>query len=236
MSEYGPGESLKRQRQIYDEEKAGTYKPPAPLSGEELEALERQIKVLDKMLKEGIKAKYKLEIQFGKNRTTIVKPYPGVMSCWLSGTKFHGGGDEKIFECPRCDGWIFPEQISQRTIQVKGREPEFCSISVCGKCGGIWRSEQTVGERFFNLTVQDWTYAILKMFRRLQMDADLYLKFHREDIRYRTMMEMARDRGGEEIAKARKLRGLHIYPLRNIVKDVGNGSEMYSRIRAFITA
>jgi hypothetical protein len=158
------------------------------------------------------------------------------MSCWLSGTKFHGGGDEKIFECPRCGGWIFPEQITQQTIQVAGREPEFCSVSVCGKCGGIWRSEQTVGERFFKLTVQDWCYAILKMFRRLGMDADLYLKFHPTDIRYVAMMEMAKDRGGEQIAKARANRGLHIYPLRNIITDTKNGSELYGRIKAFITA
>lgn len=232
---FGPEQSLRRQQQIFDQEQAGTYRPE-PLSEGELQAIEAQVKALDKLLKKEVRAKYKLEVQFGKDRTTVVKPFAGVMSCWLSGTKFHGGGDEKIFECPRCGKWIFPDQIDQRTIQQAGKAPEFCSISVCGHCGGIWRSEQTIGERFFKLTTQNWAHAILRMFRRLDMDADIYLKFHPDDIRYRTMMEMARDRGGEEVAKARRNRGLHIYPLKNIIIDTQNGAELYGRIKAFITA
>ena len=236
MSEgYGPEQSLQRQREIYDQEKAGTYRPE-PMSEEELRVLEAQVKALDKLLKEEVRAKYKLEIQFGKNRTNVIKPFAGVMSCWLSGTKFHGGGDEKIFECPRCGNWIYPEQITQQTVQLPGKKPEFMSVSVCGYCGGIWRSEQTIGERLFKLTTQNWAHAILRMFQRLDMDADLYLKYHPEDIRYKTMMEMARDRGGEEIAKARKNRGLHIYPLKNIIVDTRNGADLYGRIKAFITA
>jgi hypothetical protein len=47
---------------------------------------------------------------------------------------------------------------------------------------------------------------------------------------------VARNRGGEEIRKARKNRGLHIYPLKNIIKDTGNGAQLYERILAFITA
>jgi hypothetical protein len=240
MSDFGPESSLKRQAELLDRELAGED-TTVVLSGEELEKIERQVKAMDRLLQEEVRATYKLEVQFGKGRTSRGSPFPGVMSGWLSGSKFHGGGDEKIFECAddKCGAWILPHQIDQRTVVRKdgGQEiEEFMSLSYCGECGKIWRSEQTTGERLFKLTEQNWAYAILRMFRRLSMDADIYLKYHPIDIRYKTMMEMARNRGGEELAKAKKNRGLHIYPLKNIIKDVKHGSDLYGRIRAFINA
>lgn len=242
MSDFGPENSLKRQAELLDRELAGED-TTVVMSGEELEMLERQVKAMDKLLSEEIRAKFKLEVQFGKGRAgrgiRSAQPFAGVMSAWLSGSKFHGGGDEKIFECPGCGAWILPHQITQRTVvqKVNGRDvEEFMSLSYCGECAKIWKSEQTIGERLYKLTEQNWAFAILKMFQRLEMDADIYLKYHPIDIRYKTMMEMARNRGGEELAKAKKNRGLHIYPLKNIIKDTKHGSDLYGRIRAFINA
>lgn len=234
--DFGPGSSLQRQAEIYDLEQKGEYKPQ-PLTESELNALEAQVKAMQKLLSEQVRAKYKLEVQFGKHRTSRGQPFAGVMSAWLSGTKFHGGGDEKIFECPNpeCGAWILPYQITQRTVVIDGKE-EFKSLSYCGKCGKIWESHQTIGERFCKLTEQHWAYAILRMFQKLQMDADIYLKYHPTDVRYKAMMEMARNRGGEEIAKARKNRGLHIYPLKNIIRDTKHGADLYKQIRKFINA
>lgn len=244
MTGFGPEGSLSREAELFDREKAGED-TTVVMRGEELEQLERRIKAMDKLLQEDVRATYKLEVQFGKGRVgrgiRSARPFAGVMSGWLSGSKFHGGGDEKIFECadPECGAWILPHQITQKTVVRKegGRDvEEFMSLSYCGKCAKIWRSEQTTGERLYKLTEQDWAYAILRMFRRLGMDADIYLKYHPVDVRYKAAMELARNRGGEEIAQARKNRGLHIYPLRNIIRDSKHGSDLYGRIRAFINA
>jgi len=242
MTDFGPEGSLKRQAELLDRELAGED-TTVVMSGEELERLERQVKAMDRLLEEQIKARFKLEVQFGKGRVgrgqRSAQPFAGVMSAWLSGSKFHGGGDEKIFECPGCGAWILPHQITQRTVvqKINGRDvEEFMSLSYCGECAKVWKSEQTIGERLYKLTEQNWAFAILKMFQRLEMDADIYLKYHPIDIRYQTMMEMARNRGGEELAKAKKNRGLHIYPLKNIIKDTKHGSDLYGRIRAFINA
>jgi ribosomal protein L32 len=244
MSNFGPEHSLRQQAELLDREEAGED-TTVVMSGEELELLERQITAMDDLLREEVRAKFKLEVQFGKGRVgrgaRAAQPFAGVMSAWLSGSKFHGGGDEKIFECadPECGAWILPHQITQRTVvqKINGKDvEEFMSLSYCSECGKIWRSEQTTGERLYKLTEQNWAFAILRMLRRLRLDADIYLKYHPEDIRYKAAMEMARDRGGEELAKARKNRGLHIYPLRNIIKDTKHGSDLYGRIRAFINA
>lgn len=238
MSGFGPAESLKNQAELLDREKAGED-TTVRLAPEELVRLENQIKAMDRLLKEDVRAKYKLEVQFGKDRTSRGAPFAGVMSGWLSGTKFHGGGDEKIFECPECEAWILPHQITQRTVvsKVNGKDvEEFMSLSFCGGCAKAWPSANTIGERFVKLSEQDWAHAILRMLQRLEMDADIYLKYHPTDIRYQAAMEMARNRGGEEIAKARRNRGLHIYPLKNIIRDTKHGSDLYGRIRAFINA
>ena len=239
---FGPATSLQRQRELYDREAAGED-TTVVLGGQELEHLELRIKAMEKLLQDEVRAKYKLEVQFGEGRVgrgiRSAKPFPGSMSIWLSGSKFHGGGDEKVFECPNCDALIFPYQITQRTVVERrnGRDVEsFKSMSYCGRCARIWSSEQTTGERLCNLTEKNWAHAILNVMRRLDLNADIYLKYHPTDIRYQTMMEMARERGGEEVAKARRNRGLHIYPLKNIIKDTKNGSDLYGRIRAFINA
>lgn len=244
MTGFGPENSLKREAELLDREKAGES-TSVVMGGDELQRLTNQMKAMESLLKDEVRATYKLEVQFGKNRVgrgiNAARPFAGVMSAWLSGSKFHGGGDEKIFECADqdCLAWIRPHQITQKTVVRKenGREiEEFMSLSYCTKCSKVWRSEKTTGERLYKLTEQNWAYAILQMLQRLDMDADIYLKYHPTDIRYVTMLEMARNRGGEELAKAKKNRGLHIYPLKNIIKDTKHGSDLYGRIRAFINA
>ena len=68
MSEFGPAESIKRQIEIKKAEDSGTYKPEQ-LSPADLELLEKQMRALDLILANRVRAKFKIEVQFGKNRT-----------------------------------------------------------------------------------------------------------------------------------------------------------------------
>lgn len=233
VDDFGPEGSLRRQMELKKRELDGEV-VRVEMSAQELASVNERIKQLGLLLSGQIRAKYKIEVVFGKNRTSRGQPFAGATSLWLSGTKFHGGGDEKIYECPKpdCGALIFPHQITQRSLPGG----VFGSVSLCGTCGQTWKSEETIGERFFKLTEQDWAFALLRQLQKLELNADIYLKFSPTDIRYQAMMEMARNRGGEEIAKARKNRGLHIYPLKNIIKDTKHGADLYKRIRTFINA
>ena len=203
------------------------------LSESETRAVAEKLRTFKEVFGEKINARYKIEVQFGKARSTW-KPFHGAMSLYLSGTKLNGGGDEKLYMCPReeCSGIILPiERFVQETATHKAiaRVP-------CPKCQLMWDENALVGEVFFNLTAKNWAEAIHKMFVRLDHNADIYLKYHRDDIRHHAALEIAKHAGGEEIAKARTTRGLHIYPLKNIIKDTGAGAQLYDRFLSFIYA
>lgn len=196
-----------------------------PLTEAESANVKEQMLALDRFFGDRpINARYKLEVHFGKGRSTW-KAFPGAISFFLSGSKLHGGGDDKLYICPNpeCKGIIFPNERLGKSV-------------VCKKCQMMFSEDVIIGELFFRLAPRDWATVIHRMFAQFDHNADIYVKYHWNDIRRQTAMEMAAKRGGEEVRKARKARGLHIYPLRNIIRDTGNGAQLYERILAFITA
>ena len=203
------------------------------LSAKESQAVAEKLKSIDTLFEGKALAKYKIEIQFGKARSTS-KPFHGALSLYLSGTKLNGGGDEKMYMCPKegCTGIILP--IGRHVEATK--DGKAIARAPCSKCQIMWDENAMIGELFFNLTAKNWATAVHKMFVRLDHNADIYLKYHRNDIRYLAALEAARHAGGVEIAKARTTRGLHIYPLKNLIKDTAAGSQLYERILAFINA
>ena len=218
MSEfYGPQESAKH---------LDNKTVEVGLSESDAKALEERFKALEKLLREQVRAKYKIEVQFGKGRSSLShKHFPGLISIYLSGTKLNGGGDEKVYMCPSegCKGLINPKH------RLEG-------VVVCEKCNRAHDEQDLIGEKLFRLTPPNWAQAILNHFIMAEHNADVYSKVHPTDVRYQTMMEIARNRGGEEIGKARKNRGLLLYPLRNIITDTKNGADLYKRFLAFVTA
>jgi hypothetical protein len=218
MSFHGPEQSKELQAKL---EKSGIAEEMSPA---EQESLKQQMQALDGLFAKRLDATYKIEVQFGKDRSSW-KPFPGAISFFLSGTKLHGGGDEKLYLCPGegCNGIIFPNERLGSTV-------------VCRSCEMMWPENDLVGELFFFLTPQKWAATLCRLFARFEHKADIYLKFHPTDIRYQSAMELARKQGGDAVNLARKNRGLHIYPLKNIIKDTSAGGDLFKRFASFITA
>jgi hypothetical protein len=220
---YGPEDSKALQERL--EAEARFSISTTDLSADEQHAVKEKMKAIDELFGgKQLTAKFKVEVQFGKGRS-IWKPFPGVISVFLSGSRMHGGGDDKLYLCPRldCGEIIYPhERVGSKLM--------------CKTCGKMWKQDDVVGELLYFLAPPKWATVIHRMFVKLDHHADIYVKYHPTDIRYQTQMEMARARGGEHINKARAARGLHIYPLKNIIKDTSNGAQLYDRILAFIKA
>lgn len=199
------------------------------LTEEEKHIIEQKIAALDKLLATEKKAKYKIELLFGKARSTA-RPTPGALSFWESGTKFHGGGDAKIYLCPgkalgksTCEGFIPDSSTGYGHL-------------VCPACGTVWQGQQVIGEIFANLPMKKWAEVILKYYVRLGLNCDIYLKYARTDIRAAAMAEQLKDLRGEKVNLVRSKRAMAIYPLRNILKDSSAGADLLGRFEAFLLA
>jgi hypothetical protein len=175
------------------------------------------------------KGKYKIELFFSSARS-MNKPTPGALSWWESGSRLHGGGDAKIYICP---GKMRRFNTCEAFIPDSGNAS---GILFCPKCGTSWKGDDVIGEHIAKLSMKQWSELLVHYFTRLELNADIYVKHARDDIRTVSMVEQAKQKGGEALRKVRDKRALVIYPLRNIIKDTSAGSTLSSRFHALLTA
>lgn len=198
------------------------------LSEEEKHNLQQRMEAMDKLLATSKKAKYKIELFFGKARS-MRAAVPGAISFWESGTKFHGGGDTKVYFCP---GKMIGKNDCQKIIPFSFNGYGF---AVCPGCKETWKATQLIGEVLGRHTMRDWALLLFQYYNRLDQNCDIYLKHSPDDIRSVAAREQERQRGGELLTKAR-IRARHVYPLRNIITDTLAGADLLNRFYAFLTA
>lgn len=201
---------------------------PLEVTDEEREALKKRMEGMDKILASKQLAKYKLELFFAKARS-MNSPVLGILSFWESGTKLHGGGDAKIYFCP---GKHLKRNQCEAPIPFAFNG---YGHLVCPTCQTTWRGGEVIGEVLGRHTMRDWSVLLFKYFMRLGGNCDIYLKHAPTDIRSMAAREQEKQQGGELLLKARK-RALHIYPLRNIIKDTSAGADVLGRLYSFLVS
>jgi hypothetical protein len=199
------------------------------LTEEERDILDKKMAAMDALFAELGKAKYKIEILFGSG-LSMNKPSVGAVSFWESGSKFHGGGDAKLYMCPGAKlGKSDCTQLIPDSANGYGH-------LVCPKCGSVWKGDDVIGEVFARMSMQHWSELILYYFNKMSHNADIRIKYPPDDIRSIAMQEQYKDLGGERLGDARRKRAVAIYPLRNIITDTSNGADLLGRFYAFLTA
>jgi len=202
------------------------------LSADEKQIVANKMAALSKIFDDKvIKAKYKLELTFGKSRS-MQRPTPGILTFWANGSKFHGGGDEKIYLCP---GKHLHVNECEKPI------PELANSMgtlVCPSCGTLWKGEQVIGELMANLPLRKWSEVLYAHYRKFEYSCDIYLKYSSDDIRSVALAqkEKATFKGSILLEKTRARRAKSIYPLKNLIKDANNGSDLLGRMYSFITS
>ena len=177
---------------------------------------------LETTLSGEIRAKYKIEITFVEGRT-VKGPNRLGIQIWESGKRFHGGGDELMYWCKDSrkgeDGGCWAPIPSDC---VRG------GVAICPSCKRAVNAELLTNMRLGYVTSQNLAKELVTMFRRLGSNCDIYLKYHKSDIHY---IAMERDKGPDV---ARRLKGMAIYPLKNIIKDTSSGADLEKRFYAFV--
>jgi hypothetical protein len=169
-----------------------------------------------------VRAKFKIEVLFGKDRT-MHGPNTVVVKLWESGRRLNGGGDDLAFWCMNENGTEGCGKIITSNY-IKG------GVAMCPHCQRAINADLLVDGRVGSWSTKNLAVVLEQLFRELESNADIYLKYHRLDARY-LAMEKAK---GPEVAK--RLKGMHIYPLKNILRDTAHGASLSGRIHAFLTS
>lgn len=185
------------------------------------------------------KAGHKIQLWFKSDRTAHgLVAYS--LSFWESGKRLHGGGDEMMFVCRRHAGAprVAPFEVSSPKTRATSRGcdgliPGGLAVGdriICPHCQTAHRTDQIGDSIFYRTTMTKAADVLAGWWRKLGCDADIYVKYAPTDPR---VILMGRAVGLE---KARKLKGLTIYPLERIIKDTAVGSTVESRFKALLTA
>jgi hypothetical protein len=190
---------------------------------------------------EHVPAKYKIEIHFNKNRTTA-GPNTAAVTVFESGARLNGEGDELVYICNQRDkGLALGVQDGKKYDRNVIRGYHGCGgvipgaqirggVALCVKCESAMSSEELTSTLLVHLTTKRLAALVTDIFRKLDSNADIYVKYHPTDIRSQAL----NDAGG--LDKGRMQRGLTIYPLNNIIRDTAAGSAVERRFEALFSA
>jgi hypothetical protein len=199
------------------------------MTDEEKYLLAKKMKALDKLLEDEGHAKYKIEVFFSRKRT-LNGLSAGILTLWESGTKFHGGGDSKVYWCPGKDlgkndcAAVIPDAFNEY------------GFLLCAACKELWKGHQVRGELLGKWTIQQWAETIHFFYRKLEHNADVYLKYPLADLREASRQEQEKQMHGDVLGAVRRGRQVYIYPLKNIIKDTSAGADLLGRFKAFLSA
>ena len=211
------------------------FKELQELTEEEAANVKKRTEALDRLLDDGQMARYKLEVMFS-HRHTGRAPTPGLVTWWESGAKLHGGGDSKLYVC---DNSVPDPALEGRGCKhIIGESGNCLTHLVCPHCQMVWKPDQLVGEIYYCLPVEKWADVLLKWYTRLELKADIYVKYGRLGIKSAQEQEAEKGLRGELLNKVRSpdQRIKLLYPLKNIIKDTSAGASLRDRILALLKA
>lgn len=173
-------------------------------------------------LKDAIRAKFKIEVTFGPKRTIHGPNLLGIQ-IWESGKRLNGGGDDLSFWCQSLEGKEGCWGVIT-SDNIRG------GVAMCPHCKRMVNADLLTNMKIGRVSTKSLAGILEKTFRQVGHNADIYLKYDRQDIRVLAMERLK----GRDVA--RRLKGMHIYPLKNILKDTANGADLTNRILAFLTS
>lgn len=181
-----------------------------------------------------VPAKYKIEVYFGPKRTTF-GPNSLTVKFWESGRRLHGGGDDLMYMCRNREN--FSEGCGKLFVSDCVTGP----VAICSHCQKailaelcvrvlVFKDERPTGGQDYRIETRKLAELLAKYWRKLDGNADIYCKFDQSDIQYIAMVKKL------GAARARELRGLSIYPLKNLLADTQHGASLEDRIFSYLTA
>lgn len=196
--------------------------------------IEGQVKALMGQITERdqLKAKFVLDLFFTEARS-LTKPVTGVLMAWTNGGALNGGGDEKVYFCPKK-----VDRNGQTSICGAPIPPNLIrhNIGICLACKQPSEDKNFIGEVLFKLPMDTWPKVLERYFYRLECNADVRICVFKGDIKQAAQAEQERQMHGDKLRKIRGEREWVRYALPSIIKDTSAGATLQGRLKAFLNA
>jgi hypothetical protein len=182
---------------------------------------------LEQIIGVGETGKYKIEVQFGADRTSSGVAFTGLIIYWMNGSEFSGGGDAIVYPCPdnECTGLIDSNYIAVAS-----------ETAMCQKCLKVWKMDALCDVHAYKRTPSGWAALVAEKFNNIGGDADLYLKHTKGKNLHKSVQATLEKEGGyvaEALFRSRKKNAV-LYKMKQLHKDASNGSTIESRVLAFL--
>jgi len=204
-----------------------------PKSKEILEASRAQDKVPEEHLKDlkgEVRAKYKIEVILPPRRKKN-EAIACAVTAFKSGGNIHGGGDELLYLCRNeNDAKIGCGAVLKSNPMVGTIDGGVVTVFYCDNCKKYVNRELLSSTFLYKLPLKKLAENIYGLFRKLDSNADIYLKHVHVDVRD------AASRGGDKMMQVPQRMEYAIYTLKNIFKDTANDSQVLRKIEGFLTA
>lgn len=178
-------------------------------------------------------AKYKIEILLPPSRKTNEATACAV-TMFISGGKLHGGGDELLYLCrSEKDAKVGCGDVLKGPLMIaQGVNGGMSSVYYCDKCKKHVNRELCASTILYKLPINKIAENVYRIFRQLDSNADIYLKYQKTDIREAT--RLAQEGKVDALQQIPTKMEYAIYTLKNILKDAANDSQIISKITTFL--
>jgi len=168
--------------------------------------------------------KWKVEITFAKDRTPG-GPNSFVVEVYENGIALGAAGDMRAYLCRDIEEKDLGCQKVFSALYV-----DFKTIAVCPHCKRTWNPNRLTTTVVYRLSTDKAAIAIAKIMRRVEFDADIFIKYHPSDIRYQ---EMVRELG---LDKAATLQGLLVYKKSDLINAISTGKGLEEELKGLLSA
>ena len=193
------------------------------------------------------RARYKIELMFGKDRRTAGL-CSGILSIWESGLRLHGGGDDKMYWCgyPKCGKPIASSNFAyahvvcptcqkEQFLDPKAKADHVRYLKRENKSqNDLDKLPVVVGEKLFKLYPERIADLLVTTFNDLERNADIYLKYSPLDMRYNKTHESVQDLKRLDVARMK--REPVIYSRMRLIQDLSSGADLRALFLAMIKA
>lgn len=182
---------------------------------------------MNKIIEDNKAAKYKIQITFNHKRKNW-QTTPCTLTCWESAGNLNEDNDKILFLCraekdPRL-GCGFPFLEEPKRCLINGFPTRVFECKNCPKKDNDYRLILATAVSqivYFNLPPKKLALKIYDYFRKLESNADIYIKYFKDDFRGGVLTDNA---------------DFVIYPLERIIKDSTNNSLVLKNIETFLSS